>query len=712
MRNCGLKTANEIDRIIEILIEREKNPQNYTTMEIPLQGIKQIYGLSDKCIKVCGKLDFISSKDIISYYIFKGTFHSINKIKKNISTELDNLCKALLRNKECNSHFQKIYRLEVDALSLLKKNILQLTADQLIAKLSVRASNGLNSLCEGSKSWKDLVWIGIETEKLWEIPNIGAKSSVELGGFFIELIQQFSDVYLESESNHTTLIQRQIQHKFPKIVLRENHLMKIQNSNLDFIDFVVEYLPQLFHGIELEFIEKKSRESIAKKNGITAERVRQIQVKTKPVIDEKIKSLWLMLKDFCNENNFNSAEVLISDLAEQHELIPSLKINPDLSWRIFSICEFNNFKVKLFEELIDSQNYTRKEYSKIQHLFNIDQRFIVASAFNIHEIKSILQQIIKDILNTDKDHWSYGMNEQSYLCINIQKLLNRCFSDQLGLFYDKQKLIVFKQINPAYCYLALSYFGRPQHLDKIYSYILHNAHFLKKPKKASIRSTLITNHEVFFSIGKTSTYGLVSWNINNKFATKSIKKECLLILKKHDSPLHLSQIYSSLKRRRKDVSIKSIQVILDMESELFDNSQGFYWMVNSKLVFDRPTNHKTAYSSLRKIIEKFRLHVHWCQSHIIYKVLKCPNYQIEYLIERYLISYKGSLTLKLEFDFLPVLTKMDTNQRVVNFLKTEYMLLDSNRRIQFKNKLHSVLQKDSKHLVTRSVMNKIIQFYI
>ena len=217
LRNCGLKTANEIDRISAILFERENNSHNYTTSEVSLKDIIQRFDLSSKSIKV------------------------------------------LLRNKEYNSHFQKSYRLELDSLSILKKNILQLVADQLISKLSVRAENGLNYLCEGSRSWKDLIWIGIETEKLSELPKIGAKSSVELEGFFIELIQQFSHIYLESESNHATLKQQQIQFKFPKLVLLKNDLMRIQNSNLNFIGFVVEYLPQLFQGIEFDFIENKSR---------------------------------------------------------------------------------------------------------------------------------------------------------------------------------------------------------------------------------------------------------------------------------------------------------------------------------------------------------------------------------------------------------------------------------------------------------------------
>lgn len=712
LRNCGLQTADEIDRIIEILIESENTSHNYTTIEIPLNDIKQRFGLSFKSIKVCEKLDFLSSTDILYFYIFKGTFHSINKLKKDICTELDNLCKALLRNKESNSHFQKLYHIEVNGLSLLKKDILQLTADQLIGKLSVRATNGLNTLNEGSRSWEDLVWIGIETEKLGDIPNIGAKSSVELEGFFIELIQQFSHVYLESESNHATLKQQQIQFIFPKLVLLKNDLMRIQNSNLNFIGFVIEYLPQLFQGFELDFIKNKSNKSIAKKNKLTAERVRQIRVKTNLKIDKKIKLLWLMLKDFCNDDNFNTAGTLISDISEQQELIPYLKINPYLSLRIFSICDFNNLKVKLFEELIDREKYTQKEYLKIKHIFNFDARFIVSSTFNIHEIKSILQQVIKNIFKTDKDHWYYSMGEHSYLCINFQKVLNRCLSDQFGSFYDKEKLIIFKQINSVYCFLALSYFGRPQHLDKIYSYILHNALFLKKPKKSGVRGTLIKKFDVFFSIGKTSTYGLNSWNINHQFATKSIKEECIVILEKHKNPLHISQIYSSLKTRRKDILYRSMLTILEMESELFDNLQGFYWLVNSKSVFNKPINHKTAFSELRKITEKYRLNVHWCQSHIFYEKLKFPNYQIEYLIERYLTSYKQKITLKLDTDFLPVLLKIDSNQKVVNFLKTRYMLLDSNRRIQFKKKLHTVLQKNSKQLVTRSVMNKIIQFYI
>ena len=164
--------------------------------------------------------------------------------------------------------------------------------------------------------------------------------------------------------------------------------------------------------------------------------------------------------------------------------------------------------------------------------------------------------------------------------------------------------------------------------------------------------------------------------------------------------------------RRKDVSIKSIQVILDMEDEIFNNSQGFFWLKSDQIHFEMPVNHKTAYTFLRKIIEKYKLNVYWCDSYFIDRELKCPDYQIEYLKERYLLSFKEKSTLKLDVNILNTLEKVDNNSKITIFLKTKYMSLDSNRRSKFKNKLHSVLNKDSEQLITKSVLNKIIQFYI
>ena len=89
-----------------------------------------------------------------------------------------------------------------------------------------------------------------------------------------------------------------------------------------------------------------------------------------------------------------------------------------------------------------------------------------------------------------------------------------------------------------------------------------------------------------------------------------------------------------------------------------------------------------------------------------------PKYQIDYIIDHYLISFQGKSTLKLELDFLSILKEIDDKDDVKDFLIEKYMQLDVHKRSDFRNKLQTVLQKKSDQLITRPIVNKIIQFYI
>jgi hypothetical protein len=53
LRNCGYRTANEIDQICDILIERKTTSQDQGYVVVPLQIIFKRYGLSKKSIKAC-----------------------------------------------------------------------------------------------------------------------------------------------------------------------------------------------------------------------------------------------------------------------------------------------------------------------------------------------------------------------------------------------------------------------------------------------------------------------------------------------------------------------------------------------------------------------------------------------------------------------------------------------------------------------------------
>jgi hypothetical protein len=152
-----------------------------------------------------------------------------------------------------------------------------------------------------------------------------------------------------------------------------------------------------------------------------------------------------------------------------------------------------------------------------------------------------------------------------------------------------------------------------------------------------------------------------------------------------------------------------------MEKDIFDNSQGFYWLKDSINSIELPVNHKTAYSQLNQFIKKIDLNNFWCETKILINYLlkyEMPKYQIDYIIDHYLISFQGKSTLKLELDFLNVLKEIDHKADVKDFLIEKYMQLDIHKRSDFRNKLQTVLQKKSDQLITRPIVNKIIQFYI
>ena len=132
----------------------------------------------------------------------------------------------------------------------------------------------------------------------------------------------------------------------------------------------------------------------------------------------------------------------------------------------------------------------------------------------------------------------------------------------------------------SYCYWALSVLKKPSSIEDIVDLIYYNPEFHKDCKKTSIRSIITNknNSEYFFSIGKSGKYGLISWNENNQYSTKSIKEECIDLLMKSSNPLHVNQIYNILKLKRNDLNYRSVATILNMETTIFSSCNAFCFL--------------------------------------------------------------------------------------------------------------------------------------
>jgi len=98
---------------------------------------------------------------------------------------------------------------------------------------------------------------------------------------------------------------------------------------------------------------------------------------------------------------------------------------------------------------------------------------------------------------------------------------------------------------------ALEKIGRPTHITEIFSYVSDNNPKLKTTEN-SVRAAIANRKKIFIYFGRSSTFGLKSWEEKNAFikggTIRTIVEE---FLSEHDAPCHISDITVYVNRYRK-----------------------------------------------------------------------------------------------------------------------------------------------------------------
>jgi len=714
IRNCGSSTELELIKIVLQFSKKVNNdPQNHANVQIPILELN--ITKTEKLF--CRLQDIKDTNELLEHYLYEKTFDTqTNDKDKKIKKRLILICQAIINDDFSNVHkssFKNYFN-----KSNYKKDLLLNSVNKQYELLSVRSRNVLEKQKLSPQiNLEELIWSSFLKIRIDTWRNIGAKSIVELTLFFENCRPIFHEIYLINLDENDLMI-KTIESKYKNLIFQQSDKVLIKNKKLDFFEFIFNNYEKFLSDFECSVFTNTPKSILSNKLKISIERVRQKIVLAEDQIIKVIDKIYKELFEYINYNDFNFEETFIL-LSETKFYSYSSKINSKIfnELILFSV-KNNDLKLKLIQLKSFLSNhvqiFTRDDRLKLYKFLLIDNYIIVNQYFNFTSISKTIFEIAKDLIIDNHD--IYILDISNNISSNaIYSILKTSINDQFGIIKYEKSIYIFKQTNKMYCYIALKIFEKNTDLDKIYSFIIHNVGFNKKPEKTSIRGTLITDKNLFFSIGKTSTYGLSEWNKTDLYATNSIKDECILLLNNSDIPLHSNQMFSILQIRRPDVPLRSIQVILEMEKDIFDNSQGFYWLKNSINSFELPVNHKTAYSQLNQVIKKIDLNNFWCETKLLINYLlkyEMPKYQIDYIIDHYLISFQGKSTLKLELDFLSLLKEIDDKDDVKDFLIDKYMQLDVQKRSDFRNKFQTVLQKKSDQLITRQIVNKIIQFYI
>lgn len=709
LRNSGALTSEELLSLVEKIKNQDSLFGYLEDEEVPY--VAQF--LHNKELSNIFENNNIQNLNSLLIEFFTGNkFKPLFFAKNKSSFDAIDLLKTVFA--EDSAEIENFFRNSFNNIVDVKKKMIQTLIEKQIINLSVRSRNGLKMLIGEELNITKIILNSFTIKDVLQIRNIGVKSKIDLDNFFKEINRLYFNIITDA----TVSIEDLIKINFNLQNLDKKWKDQLENKELDFFEFIINNYEKFLNDFECSVFTNTPTSVLSNKLKIGQERVRQKMLLAENQIIKKINEIHNTLFEYINDDDFNFEEPYVF-LSKTKFSNYSSNINSKIfnELTLLSIktkaLELNLIQLKSFFS-IHEQILTRKDKYRLCNFLLIENYIIVSEDFNFTNISKTIFEIAKNLIIDNHD--IFILNISNNVSSNeIYSILKNSLGDQFGIIIIEMSIYIFRQSNKMYSYLALKFFGGNTDLDKIYSYIIHNDSFNKKPEKTSIRGSLITDKSLFFSIGKTSTYGLSEWNKSGEFATNSIKDECVLLLKKSDLPLHLNQIYNLLQIRRTDVQLKSIQVILDQEKNTFNNSQGFYWLKNSIVTFELPVNHKTAFSQLNNLINKTELNNFWIENELIIKSLlknEIPKYQIDYIMDHYLISFQGKSTVKLELDFLSILKKIDNTADIKDFLTKKYMHLDGHKRSDFKNKFQSVLQKKSEQLITRSIINKIIQFYI
>ncbi|MDB5124830.1 MAG: hypothetical protein JWP94_2959 [Mucilaginibacter sp.] len=526
--------------------------------EILLKDIFEQNDLSVRAYNVTLRVELKTVKDLKDYIKDGGDFLRVSQCGERTNKELLEIAKTDISGYNTSEHNN------ASEITPVEDN-LEFLLNQKFTGLSVRAKNALDNLFGYHKFTLQQIenhFIKNDFSAL-TLRNVGVKTAEEINKTILSVkdlyfsivesqlspkqkaaikIKQLFGVDLDDES----LIEQYLNHSFPIIYfsfLYAEFLLRKDKVGL----FVYKN--------HFGFLEKEySLEDMAQLFSLTRERIRQ---RRRDVI-EKLRSQFCRLKDLLDHSKYDSILEHVPVFLNTDEVL-LIKDEIELMGHGYSVFILERLFGESYFSLSEYDRFTRPAkvdlYEKWKEVKTIRGAYLVSRRFFDKPAILKLYQFLVDLLCVRRE------NDEIFSIRSIFDNLSNADLDYLNEFLNRELELSCEEYSIQiprttvrliyeYALQALETIGRPAHITEIYSYIKTHTPGLKMTEN-SLRAAIANRKNLFIYFGRSSTFGLKSWEEKNAFikggTIRTIVEE---FLNQHENPCHISDITLYVNRYR------------------------------------------------------------------------------------------------------------------------------------------------------------------
>ncbi|MBV4356304.1 hypothetical protein [Pinibacter aurantiacus] len=591
-----IKRRNEVKKLIKQLTKDEIHATNKHIEHLLLglsvrarNGLQSLFAETPSAIELA---------EIIYSPTFN--FRTVRNIGAKTIVELDNFTDALshfimnVRLRDCNNNIVENSQptitdlderltssVSINDFNPFKKAILNRHIKFLFSNLKVRARNGITQFLGEDFTSKELIdTIYSYYFDFQDIRNIGSKTVSELNNFkaditsFIGTLRFIEDDLLSRE--YTKLIIKTTFTNLPKNFYEQfetvfDNAGKIKLFKL--IYFLIEN-GQIFNPKEREIFyfqysdgAAKSIEQIGIEVDLTKERLRQLRI----IIEYEVHDYFRFVLTF-NPQYFVSYDISADAYFTVIDKNFIKKIN---------VAEHVNFNIKFYSAILGllmekshsvlGANIKNPEKGNYSNTISYKNCYLIEKTlFNSFNFETFTNDISSHLSSRITE--TYALHFEGYLLqfispdgkkhfSSIKQICDTILYNEFDLVVSNEGYVIFernvRKTLPEYTFEILEELGEMTKVEDILKAIREKYADLDINEQ-SIRSTLQREKNLFIYIGRTSTYGLKKWELEDKFVKGgTIRDIAEEYLAKYDKPQHAYDIVNYVKQFR-DTSATNI----------------------------------------------------------------------------------------------------------------------------------------------------------
>ncbi len=598
LRNCGNKTQLEL---IALMAKFQQQPDPWPT-DPDLNALTEHFNLSARARNVCENADLHRLSEIRAFAREHDGFRGLRNCGKKTELELNDL---MARSIGPNTPAMALPGPQVHGLAEVIKSF--------VLQISGPARSVLRKHAKSIKPGAVFNFLGIHDRRMPKFPGAKGKVKmelVELRRNILNAMQHFDAPASPERERQLWCLRHQVNEELATVLFNDHG----QPALLRFLD---QYLQQVVRARALSVYSPLikgaeptgSLEEIARSAGLTRERVRQMMI---------LRDRWIL-------GNIALVEDLPEVRAHYAELCTEagwLLIPPDLAMG-FNQREGTEWSPRFFGYLAQVLNGHRIKLARWESLF--DRRADSRRLDHLHPLL-VADQLAGPLHMATQQalvlfNRKRGREEEVSLSalphqdgLGPEEQIMDILRKILPLRFPGSRVIQDAWVIPPNARLkqeeileeVLAMLNEPSHASRIAEE--WNTRYPDHPINVEgIRSVAVRNKDKFFSVGRTSTYGLRQWEAERPVKGGTIRDLVEDLLNRREGPIHLSDALDEVLKYRPSTNLNSMRQNLKLEeSGRFQFMKDGYIGLAGKVYEDLPVKPAISGSLFQaKVLAKF-----------------------------------------------------------------------------------------------------------